>query len=430
MGRTRVCSQLRNTVLLLAALSSSARIGGGGERIHASAPAPRAQEGGRRVTIRFPRLPPETKVVQLVLSRNCGEVSVAHSDREAAGSAVLQRFHRPRHVTEEVAAEASGDGRDSDEGRDVGLITLRLERAPGGQAQVELEYTGELLEIREWFPGRRYTLSEWLSTAREEEESYWTWRRERAEAGPYRKEKEFFNNLDYGKPLSTTSSDLLGVLKQRLEARQADPHPTSSISEDLKTILSFESGGLKDMLRGAFHEDGISDVELQRRVANALDRFGSGELSLLESEGDEDAEHRRACQPNSPYFYLFAEFADLCVESRVDEEFWEPLLRPFVHALDGFLESYVTTTDFLSDSQDKRGAHGGLCGFLYVRRLHPERVDRSEEQLDAARERFIQDNPDEQTFRSTWQELAKRIDFGCDVDSEILLASLETGDHR
>jgi hypothetical protein len=74
---------------------------------------------------------------------------------------------------------------------------------------------------------------------------------------------------------------------------------------------------------------GIRFKDFQR----CFEQFANGELR-------DGPAHRDQGGPNGGFFFLFAEFAFLCIESRVDAALWEQALRTFVKTQEIFMHVF------------------------------------------------------------------------------------------
>jgi hypothetical protein len=176
------------------------------------------------------------------------------------------------------------------------------------------------------------------------------WRDQRARAEPdafLRNCKLFFNALDLantveartlwpagrGRDLDLRAAALerlpellMGGLRARA-AGQSFPYRESRDSSELQAWTREIVG----TFRSALWESGLPAKDLPE----AFDLFARSALMLARPEDrTHPLYHVRllpACQPNSAYLFLLAEFADLCDTLGVDGEFWAPLLPTAVY---------------------------------------------------------------------------------------------------
>lgn len=132
-----------------------------------------------------------------------------------------------------------------------------------------------------------------------------------------------------------------GLLKQRLEERaraaRCGKEPAPMAPTDLLDAVRHLSLVLLETVER--HLGQRSDPRLIEEVAEAFEAFAGGELLLrLEKPG---GRFRLGGEPDSAFFFFWAEFAALCVDLGVDAETWDRLLSPLVAAQQVFLCTYA-----------------------------------------------------------------------------------------
>lgn len=143
------------------------------------------------------------------------------------------------------------------------------------------------------------------------------------------------------------SNDVLGMvaeLERRRAGRAADalvgrvptfaPLPIDPAPDSLRSIATRLSKGQLDLYR-EFFADGAGDIDFAG-LQRCFEQFANGELrSPL---GEEQASG--VGEPNSDFFFLFAEFAFLCIDSSIAAAEWTKALRVFVAAQEIFMHVY------------------------------------------------------------------------------------------
>ena len=142
-----------------------------------------------------------------------------------------------------------------------------------------------------------------------------------------------------------------GLLKQRLEerARAASLGRAPDLVPPLGVLdaVTHLSGVLLECLER--HLGRRIDPGQILEVSGAFEAFAAGELLLrLESSG---RSYRLGGEPDSAFFFFWAEFAALCLDLGVDEQDWGRLLAPLVAAQQIFLCTYAPRPRFGPDGR-------------------------------------------------------------------------------
>jgi len=190
------------------------------------------------------------------------------------------------------------------------------------------------------------------------------WRDARA-AAPHAADKRFFNQLERQTEVDeegvwTAIDDLPDSVRRRA---LADDAVLARVRLGLRLRQREKSGSPYE--KGPARPASESELEDLRAVSRifrvcarelgpdagpealglAFLRFATGNLMLL-SDADRSAPPEvldwkaKACQPNSALHFYFAEFADACLASKVDVEFWKPLYPALVFSLELFWKTY------------------------------------------------------------------------------------------
>jgi hypothetical protein len=140
---------------------------------------------------------------------------------------------------------------------------------------------------------------------------------------------------------ATEVTDVANLLAIRRNRRAADArvakitaaaalpatHPLRAAATDLSKVQL-------DLYRELLPDGsgGIAFANLQI----AFEQFANGELRSAHPV----AATNRVGEPNSSFFFLFAEFAFLCVDSKIDDATWSVALRTMVKAQEIFIHAY------------------------------------------------------------------------------------------
>jgi hypothetical protein len=249
----------------------------------------------------------------------------------------------------------------------------------GTRVTVELDYAGEkplVLAVEQ--------KDDPAAELRREDpkEALFAWRRAR-EKNPHKKHKQLFNRLD--EALWPDDHDEHDELRQLLEdclwRRKDGLDPYAGVQLGAGLLATLRAVSAEFMAAFEAYRSPKTGRLAYASIEDAFDRFARAELSLLEP-GDVDAagplaqaEKAKACQPDSTYFFLFAELAALCIHEGVQRDVWERLLPTLVYALNQFHETYRVTHP----------------GEPVIGRLPPPSVKHSE--LRAQRARFKKEVP-------------------------------------
>lgn len=130
-------------------------------------------------------------------------------------------------------------------------------------------------------------------------------------------------------------NDMVAELLARRDTRAADAltgtgTPAASASSAIRPIATRLSTAQLDLFR-EFFPDGSGGINLTD-FQISFEEFANGELR------DPSVPGKR--EPNGGFFFLFAEFALLCVDSGIEESTWTRLLRVFVNAQEIFMHVY------------------------------------------------------------------------------------------
>ena len=216
--------------------------------------------------------------------------------------------------------------------------------APGTRLTIELEYAGERPVVLDASLHESPT----AELRREDpSEHIFAWRRTREKA-PHKKHKRFFNQLD--ETLWPDDHPEHEELRQLLEDSQwkrrdgLDPYDGLVLSATLAATLRAVSEAFQAAFE-LYRSPTTGKLDLLS-IEDAFDRFARAELSLLEPADATAAgpvaltEMGKACQPDSTFFFLFAELAGLCVHAGVHREVWEKLLPALVYVFRPFHDTY------------------------------------------------------------------------------------------
>ncbi len=137
--------------------------------------------------------------------------------------------------------------------------------------------------------------------------------------------------------VGTMAAELGRRLAQRaaaaLEGRVPAPRPLA-VGTALRSIAVRLSDAQLALFREYF-DDGRGGIDFNAFQA-CFERFANGELrSPLKADQD-----KGVAQPNSEFFFLFAEFAFVCVASRIHARPWAQALRSFVKTQEIFMHVY------------------------------------------------------------------------------------------
>ena len=132
-----------------------------------------------------------------------------------------------------------------------------------------------------------------------------------------------------------------GLLWKRLLARvDAALEPTPAVPSSLTLPTTADRAAAKrlsDAQLLLFREsfpDGTGDIDFAS-FQSAFERFANGELRDPSLPG-----HQGFLEPNGGNYFLFAEFAFLCVDLKIDESVWARALRTFVKTQEIFMHVY------------------------------------------------------------------------------------------
>lgn len=154
-----------------------------------------------------------------------------------------------------------------------------------------------------------------------------------------------------------------------------------------------------------FFDDGAGGLRLDE-VQNAFVAFANGELR-------EPARGAGAGEPNSPAYFLFAEFALACIESKIDEELWGQLLPTLVKTQELFAQVYhprATTPD----------AEGLLARYSW------ENFDPIS-QANAARKHWLRNRYDRKSLRELKEAMRNNLRMAHEFNSRIPFGGDKTG---
>lgn len=274
-------------------------------------------------------------------------------------------------------------------------LDVRFTEAVARPLELEIEYTGEVLELSSVSADPR------LRACRCALEDYWGWRSQKANNGLYTAAKLYFNLVDRYAPMQSAEVDGLAKKCQlRLNDRRGTVDPPFSPTRPQQPALQYFSrlllDGLVQYMPGTTHGFDLAQAE------EAFERFAAGELSLVDDEACYDEAQRQACQPNSTYFFLFAEFADMCIKANIGRDAWTDLLPSLVHSAEVFCEYYRTSSG---------GAVLSVYETAYLRDV-PPKTHRTSPEIASALSAFKQANPTSIDLRRSWQgTVNSRLDF-------------------
>lgn len=163
----------------------------------------------------------------------------------------------------------------------------------------------------------------------------------------HHKARAFFNALDsktavWSEDLDNVKALLQGLFEKRWGGAN-DPTASSSPSPLLLTQFQTTAQLFTDLFAP------FTDIE---EIRDAFDLFARGELSLLGSTvpvpaGVQAVDVEHACQPDSVFHYLYAEFAQVCVQHGIvsvgtfpSPQVWQDLLPTLVHSHKLFCKAY------------------------------------------------------------------------------------------
>lgn len=109
------------------------------------------------------------------------------------------------------------------------------------------------------------------------------------------------------------------------------PLPVDAATTSLHSIARRLSASQLELYR-EFFPDGTGGINF-RAFQVAFEQFANGELR-------NPARGRGVGEPNGGFYYLFAEFAFLCIDAKIDEATWARLLRTFVKTQEIFIHIY------------------------------------------------------------------------------------------
>lgn len=175
------------------------------------------------------------------------------------------------------------------------------------------------------------------------------WRTAATQSLPeHRTAREFFNALDsktavWSEDLDNVKALLVGLFEKRWGGAN-DPTASSSPSPLLLTQFQTTAQLFTDLF------DPFKDID---ELRDAFDLFARGELSLLGSAvpvpklGLQPVDVQHACQPDSVWHYLYAEFAQVCIQHGIasigkfpSPQVWQDLLPTLVHSHKLFCKAY------------------------------------------------------------------------------------------
>jgi hypothetical protein len=114
----------------------------------------------------------------------------------------------------------------------------------------------------------------------------------------------------------------------------ATPVPFDASVNSLHSIARRLSSAQLELYREYF-PDGAGGIDFEP-FQQCFEAFANGELRSLHPE----AQSKGVGEPNSDFYFLFAEFAFLCVDSRIDNTVWESALNAFVKTQEIFMHVY------------------------------------------------------------------------------------------
>lgn len=134
-------------------------------------------------------------------------------------------------------------------------------------------------------------------------------------------------------------SAMVGELHPRRDARAAaallgNIPPAAPVQGGILTIARSLSAAQLALYR-EFLPDGSGGIEFQR-FQDCFEQFANGELRTQHPT----ARIQGVGEPNGGFFFLFAEFAFLCIDSGIDVPLWTQALRTFVNCQEIFMHVY------------------------------------------------------------------------------------------
>lgn len=130
----------------------------------------------------------------------------------------------------------------------------------------------------------------------------------------------------------TEVSAIAGILVSRLTARL-----NGASLPSLPAALDLSVGRLSEAQVALFREsfpDGAAGIDFQS-FQRCFERFANGELRDPFVPG-----HPGLGEPDSGFYFLFAEFAFLCVDSNINKDIWLEALKTFVKTQEIFMHVY------------------------------------------------------------------------------------------
>ena len=137
--------------------------------------------------------------------------------------------------------------------------------------------------------------------------------------------------------VDAVAKELLRRRNRRAAAARAGTIPAPEpVAAALLPAVDTLSDAQIALFRGCF-PGGTSGIDLGH-LGECFERFANGELrDPVKGAGTEGFG-----EPEGGFFFLFAEFAFLCIESGLATHVWQPVLRPFVLAQEIFMHVYRT----------------------------------------------------------------------------------------
>lgn len=114
----------------------------------------------------------------------------------------------------------------------------------------------------------------------------------------------------------------------------ANPLPFDAAANSLHSIARRLSAAQLDLYR-EFFPDGAGSVDFGV-FQDCFEQFANGQLRSPHPE----AQRKGVGEPNGGFFFLFAEFAFLCIDSGIDTALWTQALRTFVKTQEIFMHVY------------------------------------------------------------------------------------------
>lgn len=106
--------------------------------------------------------------------------------------------------------------------------------------------------------------------------------------------------------------------------------PAAGVPSSLVDVAKRLSTAQLELFR-EFFPDGVGGISLDD-FRRSFEQFANGELRDPTTKGKRE--------PNGSFYFLFAEFAFLCVDSKINDADWKRLLRVFVQTQEIFMHIY------------------------------------------------------------------------------------------